>query len=677
MFARGWVACLMLGGLAAVSRLEPGTPADPPERLALLVGIDHYPPGGGFSDLGGAVRDTLALRDVLVRRFGFRDADIVLLHDERATHEAIVCTFAAHLVARAGPRTEAVFFFSGHGSRVPDASEREPDGLDSTYVAYDSRTGELAGSHDLCDDELFSLVAALCAKTSRVTVIADSCHSGGGLRLGPHERARAVEPGRAGLDRDWVRGFWPPEVPLLDDDAPPLSQDRFLHVAACRRDQLAGETEVPGPNGELLWRGRMSLYLVQALEAVRPGATWGTVLARCQQAVTGESASQSVMVDGAIERVLFGDEFVPVEGLRATLLPDRSAVRIELVIPNGLRRGSRLAIHEDGRGLAEVEIMDINPAYARAIWVGAAPEPLPRGELRALETTPPSGAPRLKLRVDSGLAPMAVELPAGLVRRTVEGEKADVELLLDGERVQLRTREGIPLLPTALARDDSRLAARLSEALREEVRWRFLFSLGSEPSTLPMNASFQIPTQEEIAARAASWTNSEKTYAPADLRESGLERAAGGELRVRGAPGDALGPVPIVLLQIQNPHSNPLHVAVLSISEDRGRSVIFFEDGEPTHVIAPRATVSVPCRVVAPRDWPLKRPMRDRYLVLSMERPFDPRVHERRPTVRGEDGPVHSGLPAALRLDPSRAGDRQDSTAPYGVVAVDLLVEGS
>jgi hypothetical protein len=89
---------------------------------------------------------------------------VLVLRDEEATHERVVRAFDEWLIRRAGPDTEVVFWYSGHGSRVPDASSSpasETDGLDSTLVLYDSRAVDPQGAYDLSDDALYSLLAAL------------------------------------------------------------------------------------------------------------------------------------------------------------------------------------------------------------------------------------------------------------------------------------------------------------------------------------------------------------------------------------------------------------------------------------------------------------------------------------------------------------------------------------
>ena len=47
------------------------------------------------------------------------------------------------LAAPSQPGDVAVFYFSGHGSQMPDVSDDEPDQWDETLVAYDSPAGSI------------------------------------------------------------------------------------------------------------------------------------------------------------------------------------------------------------------------------------------------------------------------------------------------------------------------------------------------------------------------------------------------------------------------------------------------------------------------------------------------------------------------------------------------------
>jgi hypothetical protein len=155
-----------------------------PRKLALLVGINQYPD----IPLKGCVTDVNLQQQLLIHRFGFNPQDIVLLTNEKATRQGILTAFEEHLIKQAKPNDVVVFHYSGHGAQVrdPDSPDCDvSDCLNSTFVPFDSSSASLlppAGSAvpDIMGHTLFLLMYAL--KTENVTVVLDSCHSGGGTR---------------------------------------------------------------------------------------------------------------------------------------------------------------------------------------------------------------------------------------------------------------------------------------------------------------------------------------------------------------------------------------------------------------------------------------------------------------------------------------------------------------
>ncbi len=165
------------------ARLYPGG-GDPNGRYALLVAADDYP--GEESDLaGGPSNDALLMQSLLVQKYGFNPANIVILHDVEANRDQIIEAFRRHL-GQAGPNGVAVFHYSGHGMQLPDnrgwtgADDPEPDGKDEAVATWGTQ-GDLYGY--LLDDELAVLTNEL--KAGRALVILDMCHAGTGTRGGP------------------------------------------------------------------------------------------------------------------------------------------------------------------------------------------------------------------------------------------------------------------------------------------------------------------------------------------------------------------------------------------------------------------------------------------------------------------------------------------------------------
>lgn len=154
-----------------------------PRKLALLIGINSYPKTKRFNDLQGCINDVELQRHLLIHRFGFNPNDIKTLTDQQATRDGIFTAFNEHLVKQAKTGDVVVFHFSGHGSRVADPDKIYPDGLNSTFVpADDSAAGDKGVVNDITGRTLFLLMSALKQKTENVTVVLDSCHSGGGFR---------------------------------------------------------------------------------------------------------------------------------------------------------------------------------------------------------------------------------------------------------------------------------------------------------------------------------------------------------------------------------------------------------------------------------------------------------------------------------------------------------------
>ncbi|WP_414621541.1 caspase family protein [Calothrix sp. CCY 0018] len=148
-------------------------------KLALLVGINNY--SADIGALRGCVNDVLLQKQLLTYRFGFNPQDILTLTDSQATRQGILTAFEEHLIKQAKPGDTVVFHFSGHGGQVEDPDKDSPDGLNSTLIPIDSQSNSSGGVvQDIMGHTLFLLMYAL--KTDNVTVVLDSCHSGGAKR---------------------------------------------------------------------------------------------------------------------------------------------------------------------------------------------------------------------------------------------------------------------------------------------------------------------------------------------------------------------------------------------------------------------------------------------------------------------------------------------------------------
>jgi uncharacterized caspase-like protein len=143
------------------------------EKFALLVGIDNYPDEG--NQLRGCVEDVKSVERLLTGKLGYAPDKITTLTDAQATRSRIVESFRRELTARAQPGDEVFFYYSGHGSFIPDALSAEADGTEGVLCPYDTNDHQPAATL-IADHQLRELLAAL--PTSRAIMVLDSCHSG-------------------------------------------------------------------------------------------------------------------------------------------------------------------------------------------------------------------------------------------------------------------------------------------------------------------------------------------------------------------------------------------------------------------------------------------------------------------------------------------------------------------
>ncbi|MEL6796153.1 MAG: caspase family protein [Planctomycetota bacterium] len=279
--------------------LYPGG-GDPDERYAVLVGIDDYPSG----DLGTCVADTRVMHRLLVGQLGYRPENIVVINDHWATSEHVRVAIECHL-GQAGPGGTAFFYFSGHGTRVPDnhlpadlrrqveaelrdasragrpvdestlrriasqAVGAEPDGLDEAIVVWGSNGYSL-----IIDDEMRVLLSQLGAE--RVSAVFDSCHAGTATRA-PGEKFLSHVKLMEELSEDFK-----PASPAASELGSSMHEelltepDRHILIASCRAD----ETSLTGP----FWDRRggvasvFTYFFADAVEAAAPYATLAQVV---------------------------------------------------------------------------------------------------------------------------------------------------------------------------------------------------------------------------------------------------------------------------------------------------------------------------------------------------------------------------------------------------------------
>nr|MBI3612801.1 ankyrin repeat domain-containing protein [Nitrospirota bacterium] len=130
---------------------------------ALVIGIDKYQ---HVATLDTAVRDATAVRDTLIKRYGFSRERVIELLNEKATRANIEDALF-QLSQQAGPEDSVFIYYAGHG-QIDLKSQR---GYWVPVEGLAQSTGTFVSNARIRDD-----LSAMQAK--HVYLVADSCFSG-------------------------------------------------------------------------------------------------------------------------------------------------------------------------------------------------------------------------------------------------------------------------------------------------------------------------------------------------------------------------------------------------------------------------------------------------------------------------------------------------------------------
>jgi hypothetical protein len=338
-----------IDALLALPEAPAAPPTGGPPKRALLVGISKYARGRGepldWRDLP-TQDDVEVMRLVLRRKFGFRDADIRVLTDGQATKAAIEAAFRDHLIGPAKARDVVVFYFSGHGQQVPDAAAwggTRPALVTTDYIDQDARNG--VKTH-LRSDHLRELLRELKKRMAgrdgkvdgNITVVLDSCHSGGGTKNEMVAKGRGWDPAIDGPKPGPAAGRTPTGAGgFLDRDQ--AVAEGYTFIAACRSNQLALRP-VPGSKVSAL-----TYHLAEALAKAGPDTTYRDVYEPVSVAV---SRYQIPQMEGEAGKRLLAGTAVPPEEYRVVQAAEAGVVTLPVGHVQEATKGSRFDLYRAG-----------------------------------------------------------------------------------------------------------------------------------------------------------------------------------------------------------------------------------------------------------------------------------------------------------------------------------------
>ncbi|MBD2603675.1 caspase family protein [Scytonema hofmannii FACHB-248] len=377
-----------------------------PNLYALLIGIDYYlpgnlPDGSSYASLGGCVRDVNRVEDYLKKtqkpkqifKLTSSNTGATEPQDQLPTYENIVAKFQA--ITEIAQKDDQVYIhYSGHGGRAKTIyPELKGAGQpDEALVPMDIvKTNE----RYLRDVEIATLLKNMVNKGLVVTVVFDSCHSGGttrgdtairGLEGEPDTTSRPTDSlvaSREELIENWLEITGGTARKANVGDWLPESRDYVL-LAACRPSEYAYESVFNGKESN----GALTYWMLDTLNNPSPDLTYKSLYDRIYAKVQSQFQAQTPMLFGEGERQVFGRSYANVHYTVNVLKVDtaRNRVQLDAGSAQGVGEGARFAIYAPGttdfseknKPLTIAQITaDISPADA---WAAIEPDSL-RGDI--------------------------------------------------------------------------------------------------------------------------------------------------------------------------------------------------------------------------------------------------------------------------------------------------------
>jgi hypothetical protein len=694
----------------------------------LMIGIDFYFPGqladGTFYPrLRGCVRDVghmeafLKCSGVPTERFTILTATNTgvagqqqppELPEKWPTYHNIIAAFE-ELLARAQPGERVYVHYAGHGGRartiVPE--KKGAKGIDEALVPTEIHEPNARYVRDV---ELAVLFGRFADKGIRLSVVLDSCHSGGAVRGVGDVAVRGI--GTVDKTSRPLESLVVPPQELADTW--PAGQVRtvtggggwlpepegYVLLAACRPSELAYEFAFDGKERN----GALTYWLLDTLHAHGADLTFKTLHDRVVAKVHTQFAEQTPQLQGEGQFPFLGDDVINPEPSVAVLEIGLEGGRVKLAAGQalGISLDAEFAVYPVGttnlqNKAARIAILtvvdvgatdalaEVTPLRSGAIDVGSPAVLINPGTTRLTKTVGFARPEDFPSEIDQGHAFAAIQAVRTALTGSKwaaeagEGHAAEVQVGLKHSANKLcyelwdRAGRPIPNLRPDLEAGGPDVGREIVKRLEHLARYRAVEQLECYEGTSPLAGKLIV----ELAGEQ--------------------ERYIRGE-RPNPRPFSSSGSTPIVpvghwtFLRIRNGSAQRLNVAVLDLQPDWGISQIYptamsdfveLEAGKELPLIALRA--GLPRDYVEGRDVikvmasigpanfrMLSLPALDAPLVRSAERPLE----QRRSATPGRPNPLET-LFAALTADAPRTRTLTavtDPTTEWTTASVELRV---
>lgn len=611
--------------------------------FALLIGIDRYsqvplPDGSYYPHLGGCVRDIAHVEQMLRSRLSLTDGQITKLISSNSnngqpveaaaqlpTYENLVKAFK-QITDEAAPSDQVYIHYSGHGGRSTTMFEelKGASGLDESLVPCD--IGE-NGACYLRDIEMAYLLKTMSDKGLVVTMVLDSCHSGGATRGNGGAAVRGIsnidttEPPQASAVADkqeMINAFREMPSNATRNITASTSGWRlptpknFVLIAACRANELANEYAFDGKERN----GALTYWMLDALKQIGDGFTYKMLHNRVVARVHAKFVDQTPQLEGDGDREIFGGDRLTTTAAVNVLKVDLANKRVQLNTgqAQGVGNGAQFAIYPANvtdfsdldQRLAVVEIdkagttdsearivTDIRTSEieegTQAVLLGAAIRLRGRVRLVRQQNVFDEAAQDAALE---GLSALITEdegetsASQKWIRLAADGEEADFQVAVNfrGEyEIWDANGRTLPNLRPALSIGDKNAAEQIAERLIHLTKYRNARLIDNTDPTSPL--------ARKIIAELGKLTDptDKSTFTPF------------------GMPMRPLSVGEEVCLRVTNSSNTPVNIAIMDLQPDWGISQAFPapDTGQDYELLEPGAdnALMLPMQAWLPDDY--------------------------------------------------------------------------
>ena len=529
--------------------------ARPPTIHVLLIGIDYYKPNQLYKSLKGAVRDidlvytfltgteTLKIPAERIRRLVSPNKEDTALLEARSaqeqepTYENIISAFN-EITATAQPGDQVYIHYSGHGGRATSIYPFKQELNDEGIVPMD--IGDTEEGRYLRDVEITTLLKRMTDKGLIVTMILDSCHSGGATR-GDAEIRSAGQTDTAQrsskslvAEPEELKQNWLDLTRNRAIGAAGLPEAReYVLLAACRPNEYAYEYAV---NGGTERNGALTYWMIDTLTSVATSGqplTYKLLHDRVNAQIQSKFPQQIPMILGESDRLVFGsDTWSTPFTVGVIKVISNTQITLNAGQAQGLSKGTRFSIYpfkttdftDKASQVAIVELTRVDASESTAkvlkleeggIAVNGKLEP---GAPAIMVSAPVDLIQRVRFTDDKVEGEQENDLPLNLVGRQKEaldqvrqalagngwvmeekeGESALYQVAIDREgNYEICKSRPIANLRPLLSIDDSTAPKRVVDRLVHLAKYQAVESLDNSSSKLAQALEVEILMEDE------------------------------------------------------------------------------------------------------------------------------------------------------------------------------------